>query len=141
MALTARLQFGDNESRMYPESSEYLVADCHCHFVRHHNQFHPDTDARCERVEMIVVAPGKENLNLHDWYISGNPLSGRLLFDLSDLRGSEHITSKELLFEDAYCFSLAEEYHIDTTNRRYLKLSFVAEKIIVNDVEYRNLLS
>lgn len=136
MALTARLQFGDNESKVYP--AEYLVADCHCHFVRHHNQFHPDADARCERVEVIVVAPGKENLNLFDWYISGNPLSGRLLFDLSSMHGGDFTASKELLFEDAYCFSLAEDYHVDSSNRRYLKLSFMAEKIIVNDVEYNS---
>lgn len=136
MALTARLQFGDNVAGLY--SREYLVADCHCHFVRHHNQFHPDADARCERVEVIVVAPGKENLNLFDWYISGNPISGRLLFDLSSMHGGEFTTSKELLFEDAYCFSLAEDYHVDSSNRRYLKLSFMAEKIIVNDVEYNS---
>ena len=136
MALTARLQFGDNESKAYPK--EYLVADCHCHFVRHHNQFHPDADARCERVEVIVVAPGKENLNLFDWYISGNPLSGRLLFDLSSMHGGEFTSAKELLFEDAYCFSLAEDYHVDTSNRRCLKLSFMAEKMIVNDVEYNS---
>ena len=106
--------------------------------MRHHNQFHPDADARCERVEVIVVAPGKENLNLFDWYISGNSISGRLLFDLSSMHGGEFTTSKELLFEDAYCFSLAEDYHVDSSNRRYLKLSFMAEKIIVNDVEYNS---
>ena len=77
MALIARLQFGNNDSKVY--SSEYLVADCHCHFSRHHNQFRPDADARCERVEIVVVAPGKENLNLYDWYISGDPISGRVL--------------------------------------------------------------
>ena len=136
MALTARLQFGDNDSKNY--SAEYFVADCHCHFMRHHNHFHPDADARCERVEVIVVAPGKENLNLFDWYISGNPLSGRLLFDLSSMHGGEFTSAKELLFEDAYCFSLAEDYHVDTSNRRCLKLSFMAEKMIVNDVEYNS---
>lgn len=137
MALTARLQFGDNESKAYPE--EYLVADCHCHFTRHHNHAHPDSDACCERVDVIVVAPGKENLNLYEWYISGNPLSGRLLFDLSSMHGGEFTSSKELLFEDAYCYSLAEDYHIDRSNRRYLKLSFMAETIIVNDVTYKTL--
>ncbi len=138
MALTARLQFGDNDSKNY--SAEYFVADCHCHFMRHHNHFHPDADAQCERVELIVVAPGKDNLNLYDWYISGNPLSGRLVFDLSDIRGGDFLSSKELLFEDAYCFLLAEDYHIDSSHRRYLKMSFVAETIIVNGVEYKNLL-
>ena len=138
MALTARLQFGDNDAKVYP--TESLVADCHCHFVRQHNQFHPDTDARCERVEVVVVAPGKENLNLYDWYISQSPLTGRLLFDLSAMQGGDFTTSKELLFEDAYCFSLAEDYHIDTSTRRCLKLSFVAGTINVDDVEYKNLL-
>jgi hypothetical protein len=138
MALTALLQFGDNESKNY--SADYNVADCHCHFMRHYNHFHPDADALCERVELVVVAPGKDNLNLFDWYISGTPLSGRLVFDLSDIRGGEYTSSKELLFEDAYCFSLAEEFHIGSLNRRQLRMSFVAESIIVNGVEYKNLL-
>lgn len=138
MALIARLQFGDNDSKAYP--AEYMVADCRCHFTRHHNHAHPDSDARCERVDVIVVAPGKKNLNLYDWYISGNPLSGRILFDmLSATRGGDFSASKELLFEDAYCFSLAEDYHVDSFNRRYLKLSFMAETIIVNDVTYKTL--
>ena len=137
MALTARLQFGDNEVKAY--TTEYLVADCHCHFTRHHNQFHPDTAARCEKVEVIVVAPGKDNLNLYDWYISGDPLSGRLVFDLSSIYDNDLSNSKELLFEDAYCFSLAEEYNIDSSNRRQLRLSFVAEDIIIDNVSFKNL--
>ena len=71
MALTARLQFGDNDAKVYPE--QYLVEDCHCHFTRQYNHFHPETDPRCERVELTVVAPGRENLSLYEWYISGEP--------------------------------------------------------------------
>ena len=138
MALTARLQFGDNTVGLY--SKEYLVADCHLHFKRHHNHFKPNTDARCETMELVVVAPGREDLNLYEWYIQNSTLSGRLVFDLSDIRGGDFLSSKELLFEDAYCFLLAEDYHIDSSNRRYLKMSFVAETIIVNGVEYKNLL-
>ena len=67
MALIARLQFGDNRANLY--SKEYLVMDCHLHFTRHHNHFRPDTDARCEKVEVVVVAPGREDLNLYEWYI------------------------------------------------------------------------
>lgn len=136
MALIARLQFGNNDTKVY--SSEYLVADCHCHFSRHHNQFQPDADPRCERVEIVVVAPGKENLNLYEWYISGDPISGRVLFDLMLANGGDLTASSELLFEDAYCFSLAEDYHIDSSNRRYLKLSLMAERIIVDGVVYKN---
>ncbi len=138
MALTARLQFGDNEAKNY--SAEYFVADCHCHFTRHHNHFHPDADAQCERVELIVVAPGKDNLNLYDWYISGTPLSGRLLFDMTILNSGIPEFSEAMYFEDAYCFSMAEEYHIDASCRRCLKLSFVAESVEVNGVLFKNLL-
>ena len=89
MALIARLQFGNNESKVY--SSEYLVADCHC-----------------------------------------------VLFDLMVANGGDLTASSELLFEDAYCFSLAEDYHIDSSNRRYLKLSLMAERVIVDGVVYKN---
>ena len=136
MALTARLQFGDNESKVYPE--EYMVADCHCHFSRHHNQFHPDGEARCERIELTVIAPGLDNLNLYDWYINSEPLSGRILYDLSSTRVNDSY-SKELLFDGAYCYALAEEYHIDNETRRCLRLSIVADRIIVNDYLFRNI--
>ena len=72
MALTARLQFGDNSTKTYPK--EFLVENCRCHFSRHYDLAYPDTDARCERVELTVVAPGKDDLTLYDWYINGEPM-------------------------------------------------------------------
>ena len=136
MALMARLQFGDNRANHY--SKEYLVVDCHLHFTRHHNHFRPDTDARCEKVEVVVVAPGREDLNLYEWYIQKGSQSGRLVFDLQSITGSD-TEMKFLEFEDAYCYSIREEYHIDSQRRRCLRLSFVAEKITVNEVEFENL--
>jgi hypothetical protein len=138
MALMARLQFGDNRANLY--SKEYLVVDCHLHFTRHHNHFRPDTDARCEKVEVVVVAPGREDLNLYEWYIQKGSQSGRLLFDLQSITGGD-TEMKFLEFEDAYCYSLAEEYQIDARKRRCIKLSFVAENMVINDTEFRNLYS
>ena len=136
MALTARLQFGDNVAGLY--SKEYLVADCHLHFNRHHNHFKPDTDARCETMELVVVAPGREDLNLYEWYINNDSLSGRVVIDLQTM--SENDSMMKLVeFEDAYCYSIQEEYHIDSQRRRCLRLSLVAEKITVNEVEFKNL--
>ena len=136
MALTARLQFGDNVAGLY--SKEYLVADCHLHFKRHHNHFKPDTDARCETMELVVVAPGREDLNLYEWYINNDTLSGRVVIDLQTM--SENDSMMKLVeFEDAYCYSIQEEYHIDSQRRRCLRLSLVAEKITVNEVEFKNL--
>ena len=134
MALTARLQFGDNDSKIY--QVEYLVKDCRCHFSRHYNHFHPDGEARCERMELTVIAPGKENLNLYDWYIQGEPMSGRILFDVI-IPQSDQPYSKVLIFDSAYCYALGEEYNNGDLTRRCLRLSLVAEKIIVNDYLFR----
>ena len=41
MALTARLQFGDNSTKTYPK--EFLVENCRCHFSRHYDLAYPDT--------------------------------------------------------------------------------------------------
>lgn len=137
MALNARLQFGDNETLRY--TTEYLVTDLHCHFTRHHNQFIPDTDARCERVEITVVAPGKQDLTLYEWYISQSAMNGRVIVDLINPVSGDNITPKVLMFEDAYCLSIAENYHVDTHARRSLKLSFIADKIVVSDIQFKNL--
>ena len=75
---------------------------------------------------------------MYDWYISGEPINGRVLFDLMVANGGDLTASSELLFEDAYCFSLAKDYHIDSSNRRYLKLSLMAERVIVDGVVYKN---
>ena len=136
MALTARLQFGDNIAGLY--SKEYLIADCHLHFMRHHNHFKPDTDARCETMELVVVAPGMEDLNLYEWYINNDTLSGRVVIDLQTMSENDSVM-KLVEFEDANCYSIQEEYHIDSQRRRCLRLSLAAEKITVNEVEFKNL--
>lgn len=135
MALLARLQFGDNDAGFY--SKEYLVMDCHLRFSRHHNHFRPDTDARCEKVELVVVAPGREDLNLYEWYIQNGTMSGRIVYDLQSLTHSS-VVEKVILFEEAHCFAIEEEYHIDTQKRRCLKLSLVAEKLEINDTTFLN---
>ena len=138
MALMARLQFGDNMAGLY--AKEFLVRDCHLHFTRHHKHFQPDTDARCETVEVVVVAPGREDLTLYEWYTEKGTQSGRLVFDLQSIAGGDS-EIKFLEFEDAYCYSLAEEYHIDAQKRRCIRLSFVAESLTINETEFRNLYS
>lgn len=132
MPLSASLQFGNNATGRY--TREYLVVKCRCRFSRHHNAYHPDTDALCDSVELTVVAPGKEDLNLYEWYIDQTALSGRILFDLSSQSTDGSISGRELHFEDAQCFSLSEDYHIDNTSRRLLKLEFMADRIVINKV-------
>lgn len=132
MSLSASLQFGDNQVGLY--TREYLVTECRCHFLRHYNYYLPDTDARCEKVEITVVAPGKEDLNLYEWYIDQTALSGRIVFDLSSQSADGGNHYKELRFEDAQCFVLSEDYHIDKARRRLLKMEFTAARIVIDNV-------
>ena len=136
MALSAKIQFGDNTNQHYPQ--EYLVADCRCHFTRGYNHALPDSDARCDRVDITVVAPTKDNLSLYDWFITNSVLSGRIIFDTVSVDNYAD-ESKIITFEDAYCYSLAEEYTIDVAEQRLLKISFVADKITISGILFDNI--
>ena len=137
MALTARLQFGDNSTKTYPK--EFLVENCHCHFSRHYNLAYPDADARCERVELTVIAPGRNDLSLYDWYINGDPMNGRVIFDLTpSVKATTQPAIGQLFFESAYCFSIAEDYKLGSRMRRLIKLSFVADTIMIDHVDFHN---
>lgn len=136
MPLSTCLQFGDNQIGIY--TREYLVTECRYHIFRRYNYYLPDTDARCDKVELVIVAPGKEDLNLYEWFIDQTVLSGRILFDLSNLSPDGSACYKELKFEDAQCFSLSEEYHIDNASRRLLKLEFAAGEVEVDNVVFNH---
>ena len=136
MALTAKLQFGDNANGRYPQ--EYMVADCRCHFIRGYNHAQPDSDARCERVDLTVVAPSKENLTLYEWFITNGVQSGRIVFDTVS-GGANTEVSKVITFNDAYCYSLSEDYHIDVSQQRLLRISFIADYIKISGIEFDNI--
>lgn len=135
MAISAKLQFGDNDCGQY--SSEYPVIWCKCHFSRRFNHFRPESVARCERITIKVIAPGKDDLSLYEWYAGGSVLSGRILFNMA-MRNTLDEETKEILFEDAHCISLAELYDIDISEQRMLTLDIVSEKIIVDSVDFEN---
>jgi len=137
MALLANIQFGDNYAGRY--SGQYLVTDCQLSFERHHNQFSPDGEARCERIVVTVVAPGKEDLSLYEWYISQGVQSGRIMFELSLPGDVSNLQRREVFFENAQCFALSENYVINSNNRRLLKLSLYAEKVTVSNISFPQL--
>ena len=134
MALIASLQLGDNENRIYPK--EYLVNQVKCHVVRPHNLYYADSKPRCERLEVTVIAPGKEDLTLLDWYISQEPMSGRVIVSLSNEAKLGVGDSKEIYFEDGICFRLAEDYNIDA-GRRTMTLSIATEALTIDNVEFK----
>ena len=135
MALTAKLQFGDNHAGRY--NKEYLLVDCRCSFRRSHNDLRPDGLAYCDKIEVSLVAPGKEDMTLHNWFIEEDELSGRIVFDLSSVSPDSGNADKTLFFEDARCFELEECYDKDTRFRRLLKLTFESDWITMDGIDYK----
>lgn len=131
MALTAVLEFGDNDIRRY--SKQFMVADCRFVFDRPYNDFCPEGHTRCERMELFVVAPGKEDLTLFEWFANQSVLDGRVVISLGASNDSS-IDSQKIVFEEAVCFALSEMYDIESSMRRLLKLSILANKICIDDV-------
>ena len=134
MSLTARLQFGDNSARRY--SAEYMLADYKCQIVRRHNEARPDGKAKCEHIELTVITPGKEDLNLIEWYVNHSSMSGRILIERSTAAQGPSSQWKEVIFENGVCYAIAEEYHIDDKSRRELRLSIAVEELTVDDVVF-----
>ncbi len=130
------MKIGNNQIGLY--SRTYDVVECKCHFNRHHNFNLPDANAVCDKMELTVVAPGKEDLNLYEWYIDQTSLSGKLTFDLTTASKNGSQATKEITFEDATCFSIAENYDIGKKRRRHLILEIIAAKITAENVEFEH---
>ena len=124
MALTAKIQFGDNSFRRY--SREYLLTDFKFEVNRSHNIARPDGTPRCNCMDLTVVVPGREDLNIYEWYVSKGEMSGRILID----------DEKEILFEDGVCFSIKEEYHIDVNRRRSVRLLVAVRSLNVEGMSF-----
>jgi hypothetical protein len=132
MALTAVLEFGDNSIKRY--SKRYLVTDCRLLFARPFNGFSPEGSARCERVEVKVIAPGKDDHSLIEWFSSQTVQNGRLVISLTNEGGQSDPDTQVLYFEDAVCFSLSEFYDINSSRRRLLKLAISAQTLEIDGV-------
>jgi len=134
MALIKKMQIGDNHAGRY--SKEYLLTDFKCHMNRKHNKYRPDADKYCDHIEVTVIAPGREDMELYDWFIHQSTLNGRLLIQLPPKGNQNEPDYQEIIFEEAQCFSFEEDYHINLSRRRTLRLQFVAEKVSVCDVTF-----
>ena len=65
MNIIAHLQFGDHGLGIY--NKDYMVVGYRTNIGRKHNAFHPCTQPLCNSVEVSLIAPGKEDLELHEW--------------------------------------------------------------------------
>ena len=135
MSLSATLQIGDNNIGVYDR--QYKVVRCQYNFSRGYNFRMPDTTSRNKSISITIVAPGKEDLSLYDWYINRTVLNGRILFDLSGQAMFDE-NPKMLTFEGASCFSLSESYHIDQENRRLIHIEITTEETTVDNIRFKN---
>ena len=134
MSLLKKLQIGDNAVGRY--TKEYLLVDYRCHTCRGHNEFRPNSDMNCERIEVTIIAPGVDDLSIYDWFINQTTFDGRLQIELPAALHQGSTEYKEILFEEASCFSLEEHYEIGKNQRRVLKLGMIAGKVTIDGVEY-----
>jgi hypothetical protein len=136
MEVQAKLQIGNNDAKLYQKN--YNVVTLFCRFARHASVNRPDTDARCECIDITLLAPTMEDNSLYDWYVNGESLSGRVSFDLTNGLGNSNSDDGDLVFEDAYCFAIEENYDIDKPTRRTIKLSLIAEKMTFEGATFEN---
>ena len=134
MALSAVLEFGDNSIKRY--SKQYLLSDCRLVFDRPYNAFSPERLARCERMEVVIIAPGKSDLSLFQWFTNQEGKEGRIAISLIGESMQNSAEPQEVYFENAHCLSLAEIYDIDSQRRRLIKLAIIADTIHIEDVEF-----
>ena len=134
MALTAQLEFGNNATGIY--SSKYNVADFRCHFVRSDNEARPDGTARCDYFDLTLPVPDKSDLSLQEWFINRSFLCGRVHVELSATAKEGAVQYRDFLFENAVCFSIEEEYHIDKDALRSMRLLIAPESLKIAGVSF-----
>ena len=134
MAFSSILQLGDNDSGLY--TKEYQLIECSCHMGRVHNDFRPVSNPRCKSLALTVIAPGMSDLGLIEWYTDDMTFSGRIRFEMPDYDENAQMLEKEIYFTDARCISIAEDYHIDGSSRRVLKLEIMAETLKFDSMEF-----
>ena len=133
MAISSTIQFGDNNIKKY--SREYKLVNLKCHFKRNDDRFRPTSDVTLESVLIDVIVPASDDRFLFEWYISGQEQTGRILTEISDPAKDNEPVWKEILFDEAVCFSMGEHY-VKESLRRTLRLGLVASRIIMSDIEF-----
>ena len=126
MALTATLIIGN-------ETKEYMVTDYRWKVACSHNEARPDGMPRCEHMEISIVSPGKSDLRFMDWYVAQTPLDGKILIEMVSAQNGKS-DFKSVAFKNALCYCIAEEYHIDKSVRRTLRLSLAVESMTVDNI-------
>ena len=62
MEVQAKLQIGNNDAKLYQKN--YNVVNLFCRFARHASVNRPDTNARCECIDITLLAPTMEDMSM-----------------------------------------------------------------------------
>lgn len=133
MPFISHLQFGDNELSLY--NRDYKVKDVKCYFKRNHDALHPTGEAVCDYIEVTAFSPGKMDLGLQEWFINNSTESGRIIVGQNDPFNDSIPQWKQIIFNEAQCFSLTENYKIDE-KKRTLTLKIIAREVKIEDVDF-----
>ena len=68
---------------------------------------------------------------------SGREADGRIVIGLTDEVNDNDAKMQVLYFEGAKFFSMSEQYDIDSSRRRLLKLSMVSESLQLENVKFK----
>ena len=134
MALSAVLEIGDNGIKRYQK--QYLLSDFRIVFNRSYNVL-PTGMARCERMELVIVVPGRKDLEMFSWFLHGDSIDGRIVIGLTDEVNDNDAKVQILYFEGAKFFSMSEKYDIDSSRGRLLKLSMVSDSLQLENVKFK----
>lgn len=135
MAYFATLKLGNNDSGRY--NREYPIISVRGHYSRQHNDVVPTSSASCDGITVTMPVPNRNDLELYDWFTGRGSLSGCIEILESFSAGSDD--SSVILFENARCFSIREEYNEDSEIRATFTLEFMAEQVTSSDVTFDRL--
>ena len=134
MELQAVLELGGFKTNRYLKS--YPVVDCRIEFNRMYNEFGPSGSMKNRTIEVWVIAPGKNDLGLFEWYTSQGVEDGAIIISsLIDDNSSPSLVQR-ISFDGAQCVGLSEIYDIDSQKRRTLKLRIMADYMAINDIGF-----
>lgn len=134
MNFSSKLQFGDNKTGIY--NLTYLVVKCNFGVRRIYDSYTPNNCITSKDIEVTIIAPEDEDINIYAWYIKNERRSGRLTFDIQDIKHIGETITRTLQFEDAQCASIKEKYDVTKNKRRQLTLVFTAYRIKVEDTVF-----
>ena len=84
-------------------------------------------------MEIVLPAPGKQDTTLYEWFNSRGVQSGRIVLELTGDAKNNAEEKQVLFFEDAICFSLSEEYDLNTSRRYAASVTKLCKRTIHTD--------